>query len=551
MKRILVLALLLAALPSHAVIKSLPSAGGSGSVTSVSVVTANGFAGTVATATSTPAITLTTTVTGLIKGNGSAIAAAAAADVVALWSGTCSSATFLRGDGACAALASGDIPATLNGAAVTVIATTNQANTGTPTIDGFATTANVSIVLDTAQSTGAQNGPWVVQSGAWTRPAWYPTGGTTQVTGYSSVIVRQGTTYQGSTWKQTTAAPITIDTTTTTWVVLQLALNANTLTGTVGVTNGGNGLATATLGDIRYGSGTNTLAALPGNITATKQFLTQTGTGSVSAIPAWAGIVGGDLPTGSPITWTAAPQTINLSGQTAATDIDTFISINSTPAAAGAQQNICTARTEAQGWKTNATAASQSVVWRQCNDPVQGTAAPTGNLNFTQSINGGAFGPVVLQLTGTSINVANLGGTTGTAQAFLAGFFNSNGSSGLGFVGNNTGPATIKSQTATTELWGGTAFTVSGCGTAAAITGHGTRGTFTVGTGAVTCTFVVTINGATGLTAAHGWNGTLIDSTAGLNCLETTAVSTTTATFLCNSVVTTGDLIRVIDLRPY
>ena len=49
-----------------------------GTVTSVSVVSANGFAGTVATATSTPAITLTTTITGLLKGNGTAISAAVA-----------------------------------------------------------------------------------------------------------------------------------------------------------------------------------------------------------------------------------------------------------------------------------------------------------------------------------------------------------------------------------------------------------------------------------------------------------------------------------------
>ena len=49
---------------------------GSGTVTSVSVVSANGFAGTVATATTTPAITLTTTVTGVLKGNGTAISAA-------------------------------------------------------------------------------------------------------------------------------------------------------------------------------------------------------------------------------------------------------------------------------------------------------------------------------------------------------------------------------------------------------------------------------------------------------------------------------------------
>lgn len=47
-------------------------------VSSVSVVSANGFAGTVATPTTTPAITLTTTITGMLKGNGTAISAAVA-----------------------------------------------------------------------------------------------------------------------------------------------------------------------------------------------------------------------------------------------------------------------------------------------------------------------------------------------------------------------------------------------------------------------------------------------------------------------------------------
>ena len=52
--------------------------GGGGTVTSASVVSANGFAGSVATATTTPAITLTTSVTGLLKGNGTAMSAAVA-----------------------------------------------------------------------------------------------------------------------------------------------------------------------------------------------------------------------------------------------------------------------------------------------------------------------------------------------------------------------------------------------------------------------------------------------------------------------------------------
>jgi hypothetical protein len=52
------------------------SGGATGSVESVSVVSANGLAGTVANATTTPAITLSTTITGLLKGNGTAISAA-------------------------------------------------------------------------------------------------------------------------------------------------------------------------------------------------------------------------------------------------------------------------------------------------------------------------------------------------------------------------------------------------------------------------------------------------------------------------------------------
>lgn len=51
---------------------------GSGTVTSTSVVSANGFAGTVATATTTPAITITTSITGILKGNGTALQAATA-----------------------------------------------------------------------------------------------------------------------------------------------------------------------------------------------------------------------------------------------------------------------------------------------------------------------------------------------------------------------------------------------------------------------------------------------------------------------------------------
>lgn len=68
---------------------------GTGTVTSVSVVTANGFAGTVATATTTPAITLTTSATGILTGNGTAISGNAVTNHGVLLGGASNAASSL------------------------------------------------------------------------------------------------------------------------------------------------------------------------------------------------------------------------------------------------------------------------------------------------------------------------------------------------------------------------------------------------------------------------------------------------------------------------
>src|SRR6185312_5363410 len=73
---------------------------GGGSVTNVSVQTANGLAGTVANPNTTPAITLSTTVNGVVKGNGTALSAAAAgtdyqAPVTLTTTGSSGAATFV------------------------------------------------------------------------------------------------------------------------------------------------------------------------------------------------------------------------------------------------------------------------------------------------------------------------------------------------------------------------------------------------------------------------------------------------------------------------
>ncbi len=63
----------------------------------------------------------------------------------------------------------------------------------------------------------------------------------------------------------------------------------------------------------------------------------------------------------------------------------------STAAAAGAQQVGGIFTLESFGWKTNATAASQSVKLAQYVLPVQGAAAPTANWTLAGSINGAAY----------------------------------------------------------------------------------------------------------------------------------------------------------------
>jgi len=63
--------------------------------------------------------------------------------------------------------------------------------------------------------------------------------------------------------------------------------NVANLTGVLSTPQGGTGLSGYTLGNILYASATDTLSALPGNTTTSRRWLRQTGTGTVSAAPAW------------------------------------------------------------------------------------------------------------------------------------------------------------------------------------------------------------------------------------------------------------------------
>lgn len=190
--------------------------------------------------------------TGVLKGdvNSYVTTAAVAADIKGLWSGTCDATTFLRGDGSCV---------TPSGTGITFSMPSGFSVTGSP-----GSTISVSTGLN-----GVLKG----------NGSGFTTAAAADIYGLWSGTCNSTTFLQGN------------------GACGQVSLSTQ-VSGALGVTNGGNGLSTAALGDLRYGSGTNTIAALAGNTTATKKYLTQTGTGSVSAAPAWNTIASADVISG-------------------------------------------------------------------------------------------------------------------------------------------------------------------------------------------------------------------------------------------------------------
>jgi hypothetical protein len=126
----------------------------SGTVTSVSVVSANGLAGTVATATTTPAITLSTSITGVLKGNGTAISAATSGtDYLAPPSGT---ALLKANSGGALANATAGTDYVAPGTATTFTATQTFSGTSSVTAVVLNDVAEVATIAATA-ATGTIN----------------------------------------------------------------------------------------------------------------------------------------------------------------------------------------------------------------------------------------------------------------------------------------------------------------------------------------------------------------------------------------------------------
>lgn len=127
-----------------------------------------------------------------------------------------------------------------------------------------------------------------------------------------------------------------------------------------------------------------------------------------------------------------APQTFTKSSL-GATPIAINKYRNTTPAAAGAQQVSPSTEWEGQGWKTNSTAASQSVRFDQYLLPVQGAGSPLGIFKTRFSINNAAYTDILelyttiqegisfpsLKIYGMIESSVNNSSTIGTLQNLL------------------------------------------------------------------------------------------------------------------------------------
>ncbi len=194
----------------------------------------------------------------------------------------------------------------LNGAAGVGATLLNTGSLAAFSVDGQSPAIN-SRILVKDQTSSFQNGIYTLTTVGSGAIAWILTRSTDYNTAPSEIApgnlvpVDNGTVNATTSWLQT-ATVTTIGTDAITFTqfsaspntFLKVASNLSDVNS--GSTSFNNISGLTTLGDTLYGGASGTRTRLAGNTTATKNFLIQTGNGSVSAAPSWGTIAGSDLP---------------------------------------------------------------------------------------------------------------------------------------------------------------------------------------------------------------------------------------------------------------
>jgi hypothetical protein len=331
--------------------------------------------------------------------------------------------------------------------------------------------------------------------------------------------------------------------------------------GTLGVAGGGTGAATLT--GYVYGNGTSAMTAsatipesalsalaanqvlgsltavapsgltVPSCATTASALLWTSGTGfscntTVNAATlggatfASPGAIGSGTPGSGAFTTLSASGAITDTQSIGATSTNGLVLTNTTAAALGAQQWSPRVHFDGRGWETG-TSASQAVDMIEELQPVQGATNPSGNLTWSSSINGGAYGAVMTLTTG---------GFVGIGTATPATLLHVNGVETVGLNGGTGGQITLNGATS-----GSVALSVAaaaGTGTVFQLPATNGTNTYVLQTnGSGVTSWVAGASSFTGLTTGDlctAASGTAIACASTLSGDVTSAGGTATAT---------------------
>lgn len=273
-------------------------------------------------------------------------------------------------------------------------ATLTGVSTGVLTVDGQAVPLSARVVVKNEVTT-ANNGVYICTTAGAIGVAYILTrtndADTSAELDGAFIFVESGTINGATGWVIPNSGTITIGTTPISFTQFSGA----------GTYTAGSGL-TLTGSQFSVGAGQITNSMLAGSIDLTTKV--------TGILPEANGGTGVNNFYSNANAWTAAQSVVRAGIGTTSTD--GYILSNTTAAAAGAQQYSPRIRWRGFGWKTTATAASQSIDFYAEARPVQGTTAPTGLWALATQINGGtAFDVITSDTTGNFIAGGNITAT--------------------------------------------------------------------------------------------------------------------------------------------
>jgi len=396
--------------------------------------------------------------------------------------------------------------------------TVNITLSGAQTVDGIALVAGDRCLVKN-QTSAADNGIYVVATGAWTRATDMNTWA--QVPG-AYVFVETGTTQADTGWVCTSNAGGTLGTTAITWAQFSGAgsgvssitfgstgltpstatTGAVTVAGTLVAVNGGTGQSSYAVGDLLYASTTTTLSKLPDVATGNALI-----SGGVGVAPSWNKIgltthVSGTLPTAN-----------------GGTNLTAFTSGGAVYATSTSVLTTGTLPIGSGGTNTTATATANGVTYGTGTAYAFTAAGTTGQVLIATTSSAPSWGQVSLTAGVTGILPPANGGT---GQVTAAAAFNALSpitTTGDLIIGNGTNSATrlaigangyVLTSNGTTATW---AASTGGVTSFSAGTTGFTPNTTT--TGAVTLAgTLATTNGGTGLTTFTAANNAIYSTSS-------------------------------------